>query len=148
MSKHPNHLCINGRKKLSSSSFATDHRLYRSFDESDLDDLRKLKYESIPFPDLSCNWSLFSKPEDVRFRENGKPTDGCYSFTVKVARYKNTATPVHNPRYDKTYPNYAHVEVRELFQDENILFEPPTGRKRKEWRLNLSFNHLIELDAG
>lgn len=39
------------------------------------------------------------------------------------------ATPVHDHREHDRYPNYSHVEVRELLDNEDIYFEPPKGRK-------------------
>lgn len=151
---YPKYLFINNRKKLPTTAFNDDDKLFRSFDKDDLDEDDKLKFETIRFPDFSCNWSRFSFPKDILFREKAKPTDGCYSFTVLTSRYKKMATPVHNPREHDKYPNYSHVEVRELFDSEDIYFEPPKGRKKKsgkskrlEYRQNLLRYLNIEFDA-
>ncbi len=141
-------------RKFSPSDFLIDDKLYRGFNRSDLiPDTDELGVHSLPFPDLSCNWSRFSEPSDVRKRKNAEPTDGCFSFTVEIARYKEMATPCHDPLEDED--NYAHVEVRQLKEDESIYFEPPKGRKLKsnkckrerlEYRNNLLNNLLIELE--
>lgn len=152
---YPENLKINNRKKLSSKEFREFERLYHAFSDEDINEEYSIGLNSIRFPDFSCNWSRFSKPEHVRFRENGKMTDGCYSFTVKISRYKNMATPVHDPVDDDEYPNYSHVEVRELFEGESIYFEPQKNRKKKtnkskcrrmEYRKNLLNNIKIEID--
>ena len=154
---YPNELKINNRKKLSNSEFMEDDKLYHGYSNSDCDDNEEIKLETIRFPDFSCNWGRFSKPEHTKFRENGKYTDGCYSFVVKVARYKNIATPVHDPIFDKKKPNYSHVEVRELFHGEDIFFEPPKNRKKEskssksrrlEYRQNILANLLIEIRSS
>ncbi len=155
--KYPDCLRIKGRKKLPTSEFLDNENLYHSYATDDLDDLERIKLETIRFPDFSCNWSRFSNPEHVRYRENGKMTDGCYSFTVEISRYKKIATPVHDPIDDKKYPNYAHVEIRELLPNEDILFEPPKNRYsraktrkslRLEYRQNLLNNIRIELESA
>ncbi len=152
--RYPDCLKIKGRPKLPTSSFKEADRLYHAFDNEDLDEYENIKLETIRFPDFSCNWSRFSKLRHVRLRKNGKKTDGCYSFTVKVSRYKSFATPVHDPISDRIFPNYSHVEVRELFEGEDILYEPPKNRKKKskkrksirmEYRQNLLNNKFIEL---
>jgi len=120
--RYPECLRINGRFKLPSSAFKETDKLYHAFDNEDLDEQVEIKLETIRFPDFSCNWNRFSKPEHIRYRKNGKKTDGCYSFTVQVSRYKSVATPVHDPINDRFFPNYAHVEVRELFDGEDIFF--------------------------
>jgi len=111
--------------------------------------------ETIRFHDFSCNWDRFSNPEDIRFRQNGNKTDGCYSFTVLTSRYKSITTPVHDPIQNIEFPNYSHVEVRELFEGESILFEPPKNRKKKKsrkskrlkYRQNILNNLIIELES-
>jgi hypothetical protein len=154
--KYPQNLKINGRKKLSTQEFIESDKLYHGFDLSDIDDDGLIGLNTIRFPDFSCNWGRFSFPKDIRYRVNGKMTDGCYSFTVVAARYKNIATPVHDPIDDKKNPNYSHVEVRELFDGEDIFFEPPKNRKarsatgksqRLEYRFNLRNNLAIEIEA-
>src|SRR4051794_16161405 len=106
-------LAIKGRPKLTPSDFALTDRLFVGFDADDIERGR-LKLAHVRYPDFSCNWSQFSLPGDVRYRVNGQPDDGCYSFSVKTARYDNMATPVHDPITDGGQENYAHVEVREL----------------------------------
>lgn len=153
---YPKHLLINGRKKLSTTAFNDDEKLFLAFDKEDLDEDNKFKLESIRFPDFSCNWSRFSFPKDILFRENANHTDGCYSFTVSTSRYEKMATPVHDPVEHDKYPNYSHVEVRELLDNEDIDSEPPKGRKlrtksakskRLEYRQNLLNSLYIEFEA-
>jgi hypothetical protein len=143
--------------KFSPSDFKICDKLYRGFKKSDLDqDTGILEVNSIRFPDFSCNWSRFSKPEDVRLRSNGSPSDGCYSFTVEHSRYKKMATPCHDP--SKKEKNYSHVELRQLTVEEPVSFEPPKKRKldkqkdgwskaqRLEYRQNLAFNLSREIE--
>ncbi|MDH5682154.1 MAG: hypothetical protein OEZ36_11240 [Spirochaetota bacterium] len=152
--QYPDDLKINNRVKLSNKNFKSCEKLYHGFDENDKDG-DKIKFESIRFPDFSCNWSRFSKPYHVKFRENGKQTDGCYSFTVKTARYKNIATPVHDPITKIMYENYSHIEIRLLENNEDIFHEPQKGRKpkksntakekRREYRMNIVNKLKIEI---
>ena len=72
--KYPKCLLINGRKKLPTSSFQDQDKLYRSYNSEELDENDKIKLERIKFPDLSCNWSKFSEPEDVLFSLEPKPS--------------------------------------------------------------------------
>ena len=84
----------------------------------------------------------------------GCENDGCYAFTVEVARYKTVATPVHEPLCgERERENYSHIEVREILEGESILAIPPRNRKtggrqrkvlRLEWRVNI-VNHLQRL---
>src|SRR6266576_1738644 len=105
-------LQIRGRPKLPVSEFKVTDKLYRSFDQDGYDfEEERIIPESIRFPDLSCNWSRFSLPSDVRLRPSGDITDGCYSFTVEIARFNNFANPVHAPEKTGLYENYSHVEV-------------------------------------
>lgn len=156
---YPSHLLLNGRIKLSTKKFKSSDKLFHGFEKSEINDLLpepKLNLETIRFPDFSCNWDQFSSPEDIRFRKNGKYTDGCYSFTVETSRFENIATPVHDPLKIDDYENYAHVEVREIYEDqgEDIYFEPPKGRKRsskkrkdlrQKYRQNIVNNLNIEI---
>jgi hypothetical protein len=114
-----------------------------------------LDAESLRMPDLSCNWSRFSIPHDVRHRLPGCENDGCYPFTVEVARYKSFATPVHEPLCNVPTENYSHAEVRELYEGESVMSVPPRQRKsrskqrkvlRLEWRINIvtRLQRLIE----
>lgn len=151
--RYPHDLLIKGRKKLPTSSFLDEDKLYRYYDLESLDENDKIKLERIRFPDLSCNWSQFSIPEDILFREKAKQTDECYSLTVETSRYKKIATPVHDPLDYNKFPNYAHVEVRVLKDDEDIHTEPPKGRrinsksKKLEYRQNLLNFLVVEFDA-
>ena len=81
---------------------------------ANLDDERKLKTEAIRLPDWSCNWSKYSKPEDVRVRENGQPTDGCLSITVEDVRYNDFATVVHDPLCKVKRENYSHFPLEQV----------------------------------
>ncbi len=155
--KYPQNLLIKGRKQLPTSSFQDQEKLYRAYDKDDIDEKEEIGLETIRFPDFSCNWSKFSKPQDILFIKNAKKNDGCYSFTVLTSRYNSMATPVHEPIDDYKYPNYSHVEVRELKPGENIHFDPPKGRKSKSkiakdrrmvYRHNLLRNLLIEFEAN
>ncbi len=124
----PDHLHINGRPP--DQEFLLDHHLYRSFQLDDYDFSQDIiKIETLAFPDLSCNWSKYSFPQDVRYRNNGRTTDGCYSFSVEASRFNKVATPVHDPQDDPEFPNYSHVEVRALRKDDPPGFLPPKGRK-------------------
>jgi hypothetical protein len=96
-----------------------------------------------------------SEPVDVRKRLNAKPTDGCISFLVKHVRFKEMATPCHDPLEN----NYSHSEVRQLLPEEDVFTEPPKNRKLKkskdgwsrsqrlEYRQHLVFNKRIEIQA-
>jgi hypothetical protein len=149
-------LRVRGRSKLPYSEFLHRDRLYRAYHLEELDESGLIDINTLGFPDLSCNWDRFSRPEDVRFRENGRETDGCYSFSVETARYKNIATSVHDPIELGPFENYAHVEVRELLEGEDPLCEPPKGRKprgkrykttRYEYRRHLIQKLRIEMQA-
>jgi hypothetical protein len=123
--------------------------LFRGYEKIDLDDEGELDTNAITLPDFSCNWARFSKPIEVKKREGGKETDGCYSITVEVARYKNMATPCH----DMIKGNYSHTEVRQLKTGESIFYEPPKNRKlsshnwsktkRFEYRQNIINRKII-----
>ncbi len=151
---YPKHLLINGRNRLTPADFLPQDKLYRGFVIDDLHIDNKINFTTIRFPNTSCNWERFSNPEDVRLRPNGKITDGCYSFTVEASRYKNIATPVHDPINESEYENYSHVEIRALYDDEDILFEPPKDRKkrgsksrRQKYRKYISMHITIEIYA-
>ncbi len=135
------------RPTLSPTDFDVSDMLYRGFSSDDLDDEGKIDIDSIKLADLSCNWGRFSVPHDVRHRAGGRSDDGCYGFSVEVARYKAVATPVHVPLCHDDPENYAHVEVRTLRDKEDVLSAPLKGRKnsktrkqkqlRAEWRTHL-----------
>jgi hypothetical protein len=149
----PEHLRINGRSKLPSTCFQSTDKLFRSFTKEDIDEILPIRVDTIRFPDISCNWNRFSNPIDIRYRRNGKMTDGCYSFTVETSRYKKMATPVHDPIFDEDYENFSHIEIRVLKEDEDILFEPPKSRnlsnraRKLEYRQNIANNLIIEIVA-
>ena len=152
MEKYPKHLKIRGRKKLGPHDFNSNDLLYRGYTKNDLDDNGEIDTASIKFPDFSCNWSRFSFPKDIKYRENGSKKDGCYAFTVEIARYNNYATPVHDIIYIPK-ENYAHVEIRLLHEGESVFSEPPKDRKPKktniqrckklEYRNNIINNYEI-----
>lgn len=140
------------KKKHTPADFQANDKLYRGFRKDELDEMSKIKPNVINFPDFSCNWSRFSKPEDIRNREGGLPTDGCFSFTVETARYQKIATTCHDPLDS----NYSHTEVRQLLPSEDVFTEPPKARnlrqgwaksKRLEFRWNLVNNLTIELNV-
>lgn len=121
------------RIKFKPSDFLPEEFLYRCFRLSDCDEeTGDLEVNSIRFPDFSCNWSRFSSPVDIRHRNRGQITDGCYSFTVEQARYNEMATACHDPFPKTDRKNYAHTEVRQLKPDESVCFEPPKKRKLKK----------------
>jgi len=134
--------------------FNCDEKLYRAFRKNDLDDDYEIKVNSISFPDPSFNWSRFSRPVDIRKRENGLKTDGCYSITVEQSRYHNMATPCHDP----IRRNYSHTEVRQFLPNEDIFTEPPKGRKlskqiegwsksqRLMYRENITYHLVREIE--
>jgi len=131
--------------------------LYRGYSLSDLDDNGNIDVASFESRDLSCNWDRFSVPSDIRHRPSGRQTDGCHSLSVDIARYKNLATPCHDPIRESEYENYAHVEIRWLNAGEAIEFMPPHGRnigrsktakaQRLEWRTNAVRQVRFELQA-
>ncbi|WP_150107880.1 hypothetical protein [Methylobacter tundripaludum] len=133
------------------SDFDLKDKLFHAFNSDDLDD-NKINVNAIRFPDFSCNWDRFSKPISVRDRKNGSKNDGCFSITAEDSRYKDMATPCHDPL--KEEKNYSHIEIRQLTKDENVFFEPPKKRKlekeiqgwsrsqRLEYRMHL-VNRLV-----
>lgn len=147
----PDHLQINGRT--TDQNFHDDDILYRGFGLHEYDHLEEtIKLESIRFPDLSCNWERYSEVEDIKFRQNGKNTDGCYSFSVVVSRYENIATPVHDPIDDPEYPNYAHTEIRVLRANDPQGYLPPKGRKLpkskvKKMRYRQNMANLLTIEV-
>lgn len=154
--KLPKRLRINGREKLPISTFNEDDKLFRAYCKTDIDELtKKIKLETIRFPDLSCNWSRIAKALDIWYRENGKISDGCYSITVKDARYNNIATTVHDILIEPI-ENYSHIEIRQLKDGESVFSEPPKERKldsktchkkRVEYRNYIQKKYHIEIYA-
>ena len=71
-SKFPDALKINNRKKLPTSEFKDNDKLYHAFSREDLNDEGAIEVNTIRFPDFSCNWERFSKPQHVRFRKKKK----------------------------------------------------------------------------
>jgi len=149
----PEHLHINGRTE--DQSFTEDDHLYRGYTFEEYDFLEDLiKTETVKFPDFSCNWNRYSEPVDVRYRLNGRKTDGCYSFNVTTARYKKIATPVHDPIDHPEYPNYSHTEIRVCRETDPPNFVPPKNRKLKSkskklaYRENMVNNLSIEIKAS
>ena len=125
----PKHLKINGRPE--NNKFTHTDLLYRGFDEEDVDELTdSIKLAHLTSPDYSCNWSRYSDPEDIRYREGGTKDDGCYSITVEDAKYKRVATPVHAPLEEEDYENYAHVDVRLLHPEDSDGYLPEQGRPK------------------
>jgi hypothetical protein len=148
----PEHLHINGREP--DQYFESDDLLFRSFTLCEYDaTINSIKTETIRFPDISCNWCRYSEPGDVQHRNNGNPSDGCYSFSVKVSSYQNQAKPVHDPIDDQDYPNYSHTEIRALRQTDQLNAIPPQRRKfappskRLAYRDNIANNLKIEIMA-
>lgn len=152
----PDNLKQNGRQKLSSESFALKDKLFRSFKKSDLDKNKVLRPETIKFPDISCNWERFSKPEDIWFRDKGSAKDGCYSITVEDSRFNKIATPVHDPITgcsSDEIENYSHTEIRVLQDGKDFSYEPEKNRKlnskqkKLEYRMHIREIYKVELKA-
>lgn len=155
-SKKPSNISINSGEtppQYTPSDYLSDDKLCHGYRLSEVDkETGKIDLAVIRFPDFSCNWSRFSNPEDIRRRERGLLTDGCFSFTVKTAQYENMATPCHDPLPD----NYSHTEVRQLTQDEPTTYEPPKRRplknynwckiNRRAYRLYILYNSTIEFE--
>lgn len=122
-----------------------------------MEDAETLKLETLQAPDLSCNSADYSEPKDVRYRENGLPTDGCYSFSLVTVRFDSMANAVHAPLCDEDPENYSHVELRSLRDGEAITFEPEANRTRSKskgakrrrlaWRVNLRNMLRFEVNA-
>ncbi|HEX2955675.1 MAG TPA: hypothetical protein VHO70_02520 [Chitinispirillaceae bacterium] len=140
--------------KYAPSDYSPQDRLFRGYRLSDINEgTQNIEANAISFPDFSCNWNRFASPGSIRDRDNGLPTDGCYSFTVEVAQYGKMATPCHDP----IEGNYSHTEVRQLTEEEPVSFEPPKKRKleshnwskskRREYRQNIVNNLHIEIQA-
>ncbi len=131
---------------------------YRGFSADDRDEDGLIKVETIQAPDLSCNFADLSQPADVRIRENGLQTDGCYRFSLATVRYECLANAVHAPLCGGEAENYSHCELRSLFTGESAEFEPIAKRERPKskshkrkrlgWRINLRNNIEIILQPG
>jgi hypothetical protein len=121
-------LAIRGRLTLSPSDFQPTDRLLRGCSLADLDDHGDRDVASFESRDLSCHWNRFSIASDIRHRPGGRATDGCYSMSVDTARFRNLATPRHDPIATPEYENYAHVEIRWLNSWESIDVAPSKGR--------------------
>jgi hypothetical protein len=121
------------RHRFVPSDFHPLERLYRRFRIIDQPDpMSELRANSFSFPNISCNWSRFSKPKDVRKIPDSLPTDGCYSFTIEQARYEGMVNACHDPFPITNKRNYAHTELRQLKPGEGIAFEPPGDRAKLE----------------
>ena len=140
--------------KYGPSDFQPLESIFHGFRLSDLEQQsEEIMANSIRFPDFSCNWERFSKPQNVKKRTGGRKTDGCYAFTIETARYKNMETTCHDPYPESDPRNYSHIEVRQLLPTESIYEEPPKGRKLKkqiegwslsqrlEYRQNIAYNN-------
>lgn len=130
-----------GRTALDVTAFAESELLFRGFRFDELDVDGRIDIETLRMPDLSCNWSRFSAPDDVRRRMAGCENDGCYAIKVSDVRYEKFATPVHDPLCQSQPENYSHAEIRELLDGEAANSIPPknrkpAGKRRKMLRLN------------
>lgn len=138
------------------SEFLDSDRLYVSFPLAQLDDQGNVSTEKLQMPDCSCNWSRFSKLKDVLYRENGRLTDGCFSFSVADVKFDGYAVVVHDPVCGKIPENYSHCELRLDPGELKPNDEPPHGQKkaksktakglRNAWRRNLALKVKIELE--
>lgn len=149
-------LACRGRPKFVPADFSSDERLYRGFKIDELDEAGVVDANTLRLPDLSCNWSRFSEPEDIRHRMAGCEKDGCYSLSVENARYDEFATACHSPICGEMIENYSHVELREIYDDETIHTEPPQGREKRKnrtakamrlaWRTHIVNNITVEFN--
>lgn len=142
--KTPEHLKINGRAV--DNDFLDSDCLYRSFKLNDFDNFEgSIKIAHITSPEYSCNWSRYSRPEDVKHRKNSNCSEGCYSLTVEVVKFGETAKPIHDPVEEADYENYAHVDVRWLKKDEGMDAMPEAGRRYpKSKKLKMEYrNHIV-----
>ena len=143
-------LACRRRPRFSPADFRSTDGLYRDFSADDLDDEGVLDSNALRLPDLSCNWSRFSIPEDILHREGGSLSNGCFEVTVEIVRYKEFATPCHDPICEGI-ANYSHVEVRELREGEDVHAEPEKLRKKRrkslraEWRVHITHNLEVKL---
>jgi hypothetical protein len=151
---YPPHLACMGRDKQPISAFSETDLLFIGYRLANIDSNDgQLITASIRLPDWSCNWSRYSHPEDVRFRENGLATDGCLSIDIKDVRYQSYATAVHDPICDSLLENYSHCEVRTVQEGGSVESEPPrNGSKRGKqarlaWRRHIRNRLKIEILA-
>jgi hypothetical protein len=124
------------RYKFKPYDFLPHEKLYRGFKKDDLpDDTGMLAGNHFTFPKnggISCDWSRFAQPADVRRRRKDTEHDGCYSFTVEHARYNGKASTCHDPCPKDNPKNYAHMEIRQLRPKDDPFHEPPKYCKRLE----------------
>jgi hypothetical protein len=113
------------------TAFSPEEELYFSFDAAMRDDEGLVRSEALRLPDFSCNWSRFSLPDDVRFRANGRLTDGCASITIADAEHEQIMKTVHDPICSETPENYSHIEIRQRPPTLELNQEPPRGYKPK-----------------
>ena len=148
--RFPSRLCVANRPTLLPKDFSISDRLYIAFRREKTNTANRLvppwrnipSLQTIRFPDSSCNWSRFSRPSDVWFRENGASGDGCFAIRVEHARFESKATVAHDP-LQSPVENYSHSEIRELQEGESIYAVPPKNRKvmnrteRQKYRAHL-----------
>lgn len=113
----------------------------------------KLKTDRIKLNGLSCNWDKYSEPEDLVYRKNGSPLDGCFAIPVSIIieeqQYTNgkfgpIAKPVHCPDDDELTPNFAHAEIRAIKEtDPNSPDFIPTPAKKFSKKNKLALRVLI-----
>ena len=139
--EYPQHLSCDGRTKQPIVSFVANDILFLGYRLANLDSESKLKTETIRLPDWSCNWGKYSRPEDVRVREKGQPTDGCLSITVEDIRYNDFATVVHDPICGVETENYSHCEVRAVQPGFTVNDEPPKNASKRDNRSAKDLRH-------
>lgn len=141
---------LRGKSKYTSNEIQDDDLLFRDFRKRDLMD-GVIEPASLGMPDMSCNWSRFSKPKDIRFRENADPNSGVLAIKAADARHMNFATPCHDPICESlTTSNYSHIEIRE--NEPNQAGEPAkrfkkggkvAKKNRLAWRTHIILNATI-----
>lgn len=142
------------RPKLSVDEIA-EGVFYRGFTSDDIDEDGRIKTETLRFPDISCNSGLFSEPQDVRLRANGRETDGCFAFSIDEVRFEAIANAVHDPvcNSERDPDNYSHCELRRLKDGETFADEPAkhnrlkSKEKKLAWRSNMGRRLTIVLQA-
>ncbi len=146
-------LACSGRTALKRSEFLNEDQLLLSFRQQQLDSEGVFKPELFQLPDISCNWRRFSEPIDVRFRENGRQTDGCAAIFVRDVCLDDFAVAVHDPLCNRQIENYSHCEIRLNPGGLGVDEEPPQklGKgqraKRNAWGKNLILNSKILIPA-
>ena len=126
------HLNCNGRSKLPTTSFEDADGLYMAFSNQELDENGIIRTELFRLPDMSCNWSRFSQPIDVRYRKDGRVTDGALAIRVGEVKFDEFAIPVHDPLCNESPENYSHCEVRSIPGNLKAGDEPPKDAKKRK----------------